>query len=279
MEAFIQFLDSWQTLVGAALGPFLAVVLSALGFWIKSVIENKKERKEFLRRIKVGITRSLDDTYKTRQKLLFFVSRLRNLVAEIRAVTDPRQFSLESINYPTIREIYRDIEAPNFKVKSYYLHNKLLWADAGIKETNETVVSLKNDFAELQRKNELHIILMRQNANPNPAQQRIEFSTNLELFANAIDDFIARFMKQGVEIMTQIKIYNDHLRRKRGYWFLWKHEGTKFKYFRNKAEQKKFARNLDSLERIDKVIQSEVETAIKEAEERAKNLSQDMESS
>ncbi|OGE03345.1 hypothetical protein A3B21_04270 [Candidatus Uhrbacteria bacterium RIFCSPLOWO2_01_FULL_47_24] len=275
MEIFIKFLDTWQTLIGAALGPFLAVILSAVGFWIKSIVENKRERKEFLRRIEVGITRSLDDTYKTRQKLLYFVSRLKNLVAEIRAVTDPRQFSLESINYPTVREIYRDIEAPNFKVKSYYLHNKLLWADAGIKETNETVVSLKNDFAELQRKNELHIILMRQNANPNPAQQRVEYSANLELFANAIDDFIARFMKQGIEIMTQIKIYNEHLRRKHSHWFLWKYEGTKFKYFYNKAEQKQFSRNLDSLERIDMVIRTEVEAAIKEAEARAEKLSQD----
>ena len=275
MEALIKFLDTWQTLIGAALGPFLAVLLSAVGFWIKSIVENKRERKEFLRRIEVGITRSLEDTYKTRQKLLYFVSRLNNLVVQIRAVTDSRQFSLESINYPTVREIYRDIEAPNFKVKSYYLHNKLLWADAGIKETNETVISLKNDFAELQRKNELHIILMKQNANPNPAQQRAEYSANLVLFANAIDDFIARFMKQGIEIMTQIKIYNEHLRRKRGYWFLWKHEGIKFKYFRNKEEQKQFSRNLDSLERIDEVIRTEVEASINEAEERAKKLSQD----
>lgn len=274
-EQFINFLKTWQTLIGAALGPFLAIILSAIGFWIKSIIENKKERKEFLRRVEVGITRSLDDTYKTRKKLLYFVSRLRTLINEIRAVTDSHHFSLETVNYPTMREIYRDIEAPNFKVKSYYLHNKLLWADAGIKETNETVISLKNDFAELQRKNELHIILMRQNANPNPAQQREEYSANLELFANAIDEFVAKFMKQGIEIITQIKIYNDHLRKKHGYRFLWKHEGTKYKYFRNKVEQKKFARNLDSLERIDMVIKAEVDEAIKEAEERAEKLSQD----
>lgn len=148
-----EFINKWQTLIGSALGPFLAVILSAIGFWIKSAIGSKNERKEFLRRIEIGITRSLDDTFKTRIKLQYFVSRLRSLITEIKAVTDERHFSLESINYPTIRDIYRDIEAPNFKVKSYYLHNKLLWADAGIKETNETVISLKNDFAELQRKN------------------------------------------------------------------------------------------------------------------------------
>ena len=272
MDKFTTFINTWQTLIGAALGPFLAVILSAIGFWIKSAIGSKEERKEFLRRIEIGITRSLDDTYKTRQKLQFFVSRLRTLITEIRAVTDARQFSLESINYPTMRDIYRDIDVPNFKVKSYYLHNKLLWADAGIKETNETVISLKNDFAELQRKNEFHIILMRQNQTPNPAQQRAGYADNLESFANAIDDFINKFIKQGIEIMTQIKIYNEHLRKKHGYCFLWKQEGTKLKYFRNKIEQKAFARNLDSLDRIDKVIQKEVESSIVEAEERSAKL-------
>lgn len=269
-----EFINKWQILIGSALGPFLAVVLSAIGFWIKSAIGSKNERKEFLRRVEIGITRSLDDTFKTRIKLQYFVSRLRSLITEIKAVTDERHFSLESINYPTIRDIYRDIEAPNFKVKSYYLHNKLLWADAGIKETNETVISLKNDFAELQRKNEMLIILMRQNQTPNPTQQRGVYAENLESFANAIDEFIKKFIGQGIEIMTQIKIYNEHLRKKHGYWFLWKHEGTRFKYFRNKTEQKNFARNLDSLERIDKVIQKEVEKAIKDAEDRASKLSQ-----
>lgn len=271
MEGFI---DKWQVLIGGALGPFLAVILSAIGFWIKSAIENKNERKEFLRRIEIGITRSFDDTFKTRLKLQYFVSRLRSLITKIKAVTDDHCFSLESINYPTIRDIYRDTDAPNFKVKSYYLHNKLLWADAGIKETNETVINLKNDFAELQRKNEMLVILMKQDRTPNPAQQRGVYAENLELFANAIDEFIKKFMGQGIEIMIQIKVYNEHLRKKYGCWFLWKYEGTKLKYFRHKVEQKEFARNLNSLERIDKVIQKEVEIAIKDAENRAATLSQ-----
>jgi hypothetical protein len=270
-----EFINKWQTLIGSALGPFLAVILSAIGFWIKSAIEEKKERKEFLRRIEISVTRSLDDTYKTRQKLQYFVSRLRTLITEIRAITDSHHFSLESINFPTMRDAYRDIEAPSFKVRSYYLHNKLLWIDAGIKETSETVASLKNDFAELQRKNELHIILMRQNQTPNANLQRTEYANNLESFANAIDDFVTKFIKQGIEIMTQVKIYNDHLRKKHGYWFLWKHEGTKLKYFRDKNEQKDFARNLDSLDRIDKVIQKEVELSIQEAEKRGQKLKQE----
>lgn len=267
-----EHLDEWQTLIGSALGPFLAVILSAIGFWIKSTIESEKERKEYLRRIEIGITRSLDDTFKTRIKLQFFVSRLKKLIAEIKAITDEFYFSFDSVNYPVIRDIYRDTDAPNFKVKSYYLHNKLLWADSGVKETNETVKSLKNDFAELQRKNELHIILMRQNQKPRPLEQRAEYVKNLEAFAKAIDEFIQKFMGQNIEIMTQIKIYNEHMRKKYGRWFLWKHEGTNLKYFRYRTEQIKFARNLNAIEHIDKVINKEVMAEVKEAEDRIAEL-------
>lgn len=268
-----EFINKWQTLIGSTLGLFLAVIFSALGFWLKSKIEDGKERKEHLRRIEISITRSLDDTYKTRLKLQSFVTRLKALAKDIKAINDLQSFSLESINFPTIRESYRDIESPTFKVKSYYLHNMLLWIDAGIKETNETVVNLKSDFAELQRKNELHIILMRQNQNPNATLQRNEYAENLETFALAIEDFINKFIKQGIEIMTRTKIYNDHLRRKHnGRWFLWKHEGTRFKYFKDKKLQKAFTRNLDSMERIDKVIEKEVELSIKEAEDRGAKL-------
>src|SRR3990172_6887922 len=101
MEASIK---EWQTLIGSALGPFFAVILSAIVFLIKSANESKKEREEFLRRIEISITRSLDDTFKTRVKLQYFVLRLRNLITEIRAVTDDHYFSLKSINYPTIRD-------------------------------------------------------------------------------------------------------------------------------------------------------------------------------
>jgi len=261
-------------LAGAAIGPFLAVTLSAIGFWIKSITTQRNDRKEFLRRIEISITRSLDDTFKAREKLRFFVSRLRSLMAEIRAVTEHNNFSLDTINYPSMRDIYRDIDIPNFKVKSYYLHNKLLWVDAGIKETNETILAFKSDFAELQRKNELHVILMQQNRTPNPPQQRADYAYNIECFANAVDEFISTSMAQGIEFMTQIKIYNDKMRGRKGFWFLWRHEGTKFKYFRNKAGQKTFARNLDSMDRIDKTIQFDVTNAINKAEERLTRLAQ-----
>lgn len=264
------FIKEWQELIGAALGPFLAIILSATGFWIKSIIEDKKERKEFLRRIEISLARSLNDIFTAREQLRWFSGRVKNLAAESKSITDDKIFFLNRVNFPTVREIYRDVDMPNFKIKSYYLHNKLMWIDAGTKEMNEVVLNLKNDFADLIRQNELLVAVMRNN--PNPKMQRMAYEQNLESFANAVVDFTSKSMRQGMEIMTQVKIYNEKLRRRNGYLFLWKQEGTKFKFFRNKKEQKAFSRNLDSLDRIDKIIQKEVEAAIKNAEDRAKKL-------
>lgn len=266
------FIEKWQGLIGSALGPFLAVVLSAIVFWIKSVIENKKERKEFLRQIEISMARSLNDTFTAREQLKWFSGRIKSLVAESKSITDDRTFFLNRINFPTTREIYRDIDMPKFKIKSYYLHNKLMWIDAGIKEMNETVSNLKKDFEDVIRQNEVLVAVMRNN--PNPKMQRETYERNLESFAKAIDEYTSKSIKQGIEIMTQVKIYNEKMRKRHGYWFWWNLEGTRFKYFRTKAQQKEFARNLDSLERIGAIIKTEVDSLIKKAEERSKKLAQ-----
>ncbi|MBU3925182.1 hypothetical protein KJ854_04570 [Patescibacteria group bacterium] len=270
-----ELIYKWQTMIGAFLGPFLAVVLSAIVFWVKSIIENKKERKEFLRRIEISVTRSLNDACTVREQLKWFSGRVKNLAAEARAITDDKIFFLNRINFPAIAEVYRDMEMVNFKVKSYYLHNKLLWIDAGIKEMNETISNLKNDFEDLIRQNEILIAVMR--SNPNPRAQRETYDRNLETFAEAINEYIPKGVQQGIRIMIQIKVYNEQIRKRYGCWFWWKHEGTKFKYFRNKIEQKEFTRNLDSLDRIDKTIQKKVEFAIAEAKKRSVKLSKNQE--
>lgn len=255
-NTFLEFIREWQTLLGSALGATLAVLGSIFLYWIKIIHEKSNLRKECLRRVEIGITRSLEDTYKMQKKLHNFVERLRSLISAIRSITDSRHFSMESINFPTTREIYKDVDAPNFITSSYYLHNKLLWADAGIKETNETIVSLKNDFTEIQRKNELQVFLTRQNQIPNAEQQRNDYAASLESFANTIEEFINSFMKQGIKNLMQIKIYNNHLRGREGKSFLKKNEG------------KNFQKTVDSLDGIDSAIEAEVQSEITRIEAR-----------
>ena len=145
-----------------------------------------------------------------------------------------------------------------------------MWVDAGIKEMNMTASNLRNDFEDVIRQNEVLVAVMRNN--PSPRVQRDAYIRNLEASAHGIDEYVSKSIQQGIEIMTQVKVYNEKIRERHGYRFWWKQEGTKFKYFRNKADQKAFARNLDSLDRIDKIIQEEVESALNKAEERSKKL-------
>lgn len=272
MEGFI---IKWQTLIGSALGPFLAIILSAIGFWIKSVIERTNESREYLRRVEISMARSLNDTFIVREQLKWFLQRVKNLVTEANGITDNKTFFLNRINFPTTREVYRDIDMPNFKIKSYYLHNKLMWVEAGIREMNETILNLKKDFEDLIRQNELLVAVMR--SSPNPLIQREAYTQNLEGFAKAIDDYVSKSIKQGIEIMTQVKIYNEKMRGRNGCWFLWKQEGTKLKYFWDKKAQKAFSRNPESLDRIDGVIKKEVESMIAKAEQRSVDLSKNRE--
>ena len=81
MEWSIDSLYKWQALAGAWLGPFLAVILSAIGFLIKSKLDQRAERKEFLRRIEVEITSTLNDVYNAREQLKYFVGMVKKLPA------------------------------------------------------------------------------------------------------------------------------------------------------------------------------------------------------
>lgn len=100
--------------------------------------------------------------------------------------------------------------------------------------------------------------------------QRAAYAENLTLFADAIESYSFTNLAEGIKMQTRLKIFNDLLRRRLGYWIWWKMEGTKFKYFWTKDEQKKFARNLGSMERIDALIEEQVIEALAETEKEGK---------
>jgi|GEM_PF-541300 len=265
----IKNIHEWQALIGSALGPFLAIIFSGVAFWLKSITEERKNRKEALRQVEVDITRSLNDVYVVKDQLKYFIKRAKLLISDI-ATTGACQFSLEVTNFPSIREIYSKSNMPNLRVKSYYLHNKLLWVEAGIKEINGTVVNFKNDFLEIQRKNELQVILMSQNSKSDPRVQRKDYSNSLESFINAIEEFSEKYIDNIINIMTQVKIYNNHLRNE--YLFLWKHEGRSFKFYNSNEAYNKFSKNLDSMNNIDECIKEEVEESLEYAKRKVEAL-------
>ena len=262
----INFLDHWQTLAGSIIGPFLAVIVSV---WI----ENWKDRKEFLRKIEISVTKSLNDIYIVQEQLLWFSQRVKILMDEIKNDSSNR-FFLVRINFPSMREIYRDAETLDFKIKSYYLHNKLLWTDTAIKDINNVVSQFKNDFEDILKQNELLVGLIRMNPSPNPVEQRTMYLENLKNFDGVIVGYSNKPISQCIQLMTQVKVYNNHLRGKTGFWFRWRYEGKSLKFFYTNDEYKKFSGNLKSLDLIDKKIESEVRKSIEDAQKRSIELRQ-----
>ena len=263
------FLDKWQTLIGAGLGPFLAVILSAVGFLIKSKLENNAEIWESMRRIEVGSTTTLNDIYFTRELLKRFAKQVRGLATTARTEAHPRVFFLERINVPAFLEVYRDPDIHTLKLRSYYLHNQSLFSDSRVKEMNRILSQLKPDFEDVLRQNEMLVALMQSREKPDPPIQRKAYAENLEAFAAGIENYATEKLKDPIRALTQIKVYNDMLRKRhwRGYYTWLKMENPRFKFFLPKEERAKF-RTLDAVDRIDTLIESDVQKAISEAEAR-----------
>lgn len=263
----ISSLDHWQTLVGSALGPFLAIILSAIGFWIRSNYLSLKDKKEAVRRVEISITRTLNDLYMTRKKLEDFISRLRKLAADARAITDEKTYFLEETNFPATREIFFDTELPNLKFGGPYLHNNLMFADAGIKEVNSWLKELKDNFNTLTEKNKFLLMV---SPKAIPQDQRTGYAGNLEIFARSLEDFLV-YIKNGIKMATQIKTYNLKLMKSR-IITIWRYEKAHLKYFRNGEEFKKYRSWSNILDRVNFIIENEVNKSLTESEEKYEKI-------
>lgn len=258
----VDFLDKWQTMIGSALGPFLAVVLSVVGFWIKSKLAAKEELRESLRRITIGLARSVNNLFTTQKQIRQVIKMIDELVARIEMVTDDNTYVLDRVNFPVTGDIYRDTEAGLAKVKSYYLHNKLLFVDGGLKDLNKTLQNVKEDFTELIRQNQMMAALDK------PPGQRRAYVQNLKGFAEALKYYSERGLPIMIKLIMQTSVYNERLRK--GYRrTIWKYESTQLKYFRNKKQQRDYGRNLGSIDRIDAVLEESVAKELQSAADRA----------
>jgi hypothetical protein len=262
------FLDKWQTLIGAAAGPFLAIILSAIGFWVRSKYVAWKERKEAIRQIEVSIARSMNDMYRTQQELIYFVERVKNLVSTGQRITDDRTYLIDETNFPHLKEIFADSSLPILKIKSYYIHNKLLVNDMAISATNHMLNGLKASYSKILDNNKF-LIALRQN----PSEQRNTYLENLTGFANTVEGDVLSSITNGLKALMETKLYNLKL-MKHPIFTVWKYEGKSFKFFKDKDKLKKYSGNLDALDALDKLFDKDVKQALNKAEERGRNVYQ-----
>lgn len=248
----IAFVTQWQTLIGAALGPFLAVCLAAIGYGIRLKIEKLRGIKDAIRTIDTSIIRTLNSLYSARLNLEIFLKRLQVIIKEIEGVSDPMTFVLTETNFPGAVGLFVNPILPELQTGSNYLHNQLMFYDAGLEKDNEALQIMKESFSTILRKNELSVT---QNQ---PIYQRQLYAENLKALCFSIEEFI-KHLKEGCKVGQQIKIYNEKLGRARS---------KTIKEFENIAKpftnREKWALNID---RVNKLIEPEVDVAIKKAED------------
>lgn len=226
MNMEIEFIYKWQTLIGSAAGPFLALILSAFSFWVKTSIDRQKNYQESLRKIEISITRSLNDIANVKVYLDTFHTEIINFSNEIRK-NNPDDFFAGMLRFQTINTIFNDPDLPRLPTKSYYLHNKILYLYVLIQRWNQDLSDFKDDYKDIRQLNEMTISLSKSALTPQI--QRNVYATNLEEYAKNLEDYVSKNFEPTVQMMVEIKIYVSKIRSRFGFINRWRYENTKKK--------------------------------------------------
>lgn len=264
IKTILNILQQWQTLTGVLLGSFIGALMSLLGFYFGNKFEKARQRKEGRRRIEISVTRTVNDMHTVKISLLQFIKRTEKIVAEIdRVLADDTKYVLEETNLPPLN-VFLDETLPDIITKSYYVHNKVLWSDAGVKSTNVSLVEMKQNFSALSRKNEFLVTIRARQR-----EQKETYKANLQDFNNLISDtFITNNLDIGMKTLMQIKVYNSKMRGEHGWYMRWKYEGISLKYFRNKKAILNYNQESLCVDRIDTLIEPEVSEMINMVKEK-----------
>jgi len=247
-------IQQWQALIGVLLGSFVGALMSLIGFYFRDKFEKARQLKEGRRRVEISVTRTINDMHTVKVNFPIFIKRTEKIIAEIdNALTDDTKYVLDETNLPFF-DVFLDKTLPDILTKSYYVHNKVLWVDAGVKSVNFELVEMKQNFSTLSRKNEFLVIIKAKQR-----EQKEAYKSNLQDFNRTIrEDFIPKALDVGMKTLMQIKVYNSKMRGRWGWYMRWKYEGVSFKYFKNKKEILNYNQELPCVDRIDALINQEV---------------------
>lgn len=258
-----QFIDKWQTLIGSALGPFLAITLSVIGFFIKGKLQKRSERKEATRRAEIAFSQTLSHLLVAVSQLEDFIARAKTILEEVRAITDPNFYAIQETNFPATIAIYFDEQLIKMRLKSYYVHNKILITDYLIRSANGNIKQFRYDFERLLDRNERMATPERMR----PPAQRAAFIENFGGFITMIEIFVNSLKTENALSIAEAKVYNLKL-MKNHLWTVWKYEGIALKYFRDKKAMEKYNGSMDAVDRINELMKVEAEKLMQEAQNR-----------
>lgn len=263
------FIDKWQALIGSALGPFLAIILSAGGYLVKIWLQKKSKKREAIRRAEIAFSQTLSHINVAVKQLEDFLERSRSVVEEVRAINDPSLYMHLEPNFPATITILFDNELIRMRFRSYYVHNKILITDYLIRTVNGNIEQFRNDFERLLNRNERII----NNRHMEPQDQRESYATDLSSFLDMVEKFITSLRTKQTQTIAQAKVYNlklmkIHFLDFNPLWNKWKYEGVSLKYFRTRKAMKKYNGSMEAIHRIDALVELEAEKLMSEVRKR-----------
>jgi hypothetical protein len=212
--------------------------------------------KESRRQTDVLMALMINDSRALSKFLNNFIQRIDELLAKLELVRlDSSKYFMEETNFP-IKKMISIESLLVSKLKSYYLLNKLLWIDLWSRNANDQIAQMENFYRGLLKKNEFLVSI-----NADKREQKETYKANLIDFRANVKS-IKDDIDGQLRILFQIKIYTLKLMGSYQFFYLWKYERVDFKFFRDYKEMKKYNREFSCLDRIDKMIDLEVETQI-----------------
>jgi hypothetical protein len=260
----MEWLEKWQPLAGSALGPFLAVMFSVVGYWLKKKLDKRKAVKDTLVRISVSSCQTVDSLARLKRMLEDYVRHVRELAADIRNDTDPRMVRMDHPGLPPKFAVYHDMDLPLLSagVRSFYLHNRLIIAKNNAEVLRSNLANLQFDLDNTVKMNNDLISLAKDSNSFTPEYQRRQYSGNLDSYAGAVEKIVELSVNPQLRQEVMVAHYADTIRGKWGKLKRWRFEGRSFKFFKNRQTIENYYRDLSALDRIDEAVKDEVDKAL-----------------
>lgn len=243
-----EFLNKWQSLIGAFLGALIPIVFS-IALLLR---QNNKKFLNNLAELDILLAISLTETYAARKELELFIERMDGLLKEI--PTSRPAYFIADTNFPTLKLDFgnRFIET---RTGSLYLTNKLLSCHIMLKDINNAVADLQYEFRRGLRENHERI-LSASSMNLTIDSQKSLLSKHAESMKIAV---------QGILLDTNIPVVTKNLAIAREYLLLYYKAPTIIKLWYENIP-KFFGMNSE----IDKKLEERVQKSMLKAEERYK---------
>lgn len=201
MKEVINFLNEWQTLVGALIGAMLPVTIAILWHPVGNRIKKRRDEKEALEEVKIYTALILNDIAEHSSIWLNFTSQLRKIANDTTPVVE-----ITLINLPPPVDMYRDSVLSKIKTRSGILHNYLLGSDKWSRFISAHFTESRNRFIEIQ--DTMKTSLERVHSGVvNGRDVQIGYRSLVRGFSISVENSIFTSFKNGMFVAFMLQVY------------------------------------------------------------------------